>query len=72
MSRRPIESRTAPLATIAINAHGLNDYFRFLESVSRLVCLSLGDAEKLQKLRQLQNLDAQAAEIMKFFDLAKT
>jgi len=42
-------------------------HFWFLQSASRLVCPSLGDAGKLQNLRQLQNLDTQAAEIMKSF-----
>jgi len=36
-------------------------------SASNLVCPSLGDVEKLQKLLQLKNLDTEAAEIMKSF-----
>jgi len=41
-------------------------WIRF-QSSSTLVCPSLGDVEKLQKILQLKNLDTEAAEIMKSF-----
>jgi len=44
-------------------------HFGFLQSASRLVCPSLGDAGNLQNLRQLHNLDTQAVEIIKPFSL---
>jgi len=37
-------------------------HFGFLQSASRFVCPSIDGAEKLQNLRQIQNLDTQAAE----------
>ena len=38
-------------------------HIAFLQSASRLVCPSLGDAGKLRNLRQRQNLDTQGAKI---------
>jgi len=37
------------------------------QSASNLVCPSLGDVEKLQKLLRLKNLDMEAAKIMKSY-----